>query len=114
MSCIRNLTVSIFNQRLHVLPVILTHYLNDDFGCNLVNVSLGTNKPNCDHCQDNPRRKCKECSCHECGSKDNPDKTLLCDECDMAYHIFCLDPPLESIPDVDEWSVRGISDVGEG
>jgi len=29
----------------------------------------------------------------------------MCDECDMAYHIFCLDPPLESIPDVDEWYV---------
>ena len=39
----------------------------------------------------------------QCGGKDNPEKQLLCDECDLAYHIYCLDPPLETIPDDDEW-----------
>ena len=29
----------------------------------------------------------------------------LCDECDMAYHLWCLEPALESIPDCDEWLV---------
>lgn len=62
-----------------------------------------TTTPNCDRCKDNPRRKCKYCACHVCGSKDDEDKTLLCDECDMAFHIYCLDPPMASIPDVDEW-----------
>ncbi|KAK3723807.1 hypothetical protein QZH41_019484, partial [Actinostola sp. cb2023] len=38
-----------------------------------------------------------------CGGKENPDKQILCDECDLAYHIYCLDPPLEEIPDVDDW-----------
>ncbi|XP_071548103.1 E3 ubiquitin-protein ligase UHRF1-like [Panulirus ornatus] len=61
------------------------------------------NAPNCSTCKDNPRRKCKECGCHECGGKENPDKQLMCDECDLAFHIFCLSPPMESIPDVDEW-----------
>jgi hypothetical protein len=26
---------------------------------------------------------------------------LLCDGCDDAYHMFCLDPPLKSIPEGD-------------
>ncbi|XP_030852333.1 E3 ubiquitin-protein ligase UHRF1 isoform X2 [Strongylocentrotus purpuratus] len=62
-----------------------------------------TTTPNCAHCKDNPRRKCKHCACHMCGNKEDDDKTLLCDECDMPFHIYCLDPPMESIPDVDEW-----------
>ncbi|XP_074640769.1 E3 ubiquitin-protein ligase UHRF1-like [Tubulanus polymorphus] len=61
------------------------------------------NKPNCDECQDNPRRKCKFCSCSTCGGKSDPEKQILCDECDQAFHIFCLDPPLTDIPEEDEW-----------
>ena len=60
-------------------------------------------KPDCDWCKDNSRRKCKHCACSVCGGKDSPDKQILCDECDMAYHLWCLFPALESIPDVDEW-----------
>lgn len=60
-------------------------------------------KPDCDWCKDNPRRKCKHCACSVCGGKENPDKQILCDECDMAYHLWCLSPPLSSVPDVDEW-----------
>ncbi|XP_064113052.1 E3 ubiquitin-protein ligase UHRF1-like [Macrobrachium nipponense] len=61
------------------------------------------NAPNCNTCKDNPRRKCKDCGCHECGGKDNPGKQLMCDECNSAFHIYCLNPPLEAIPDVEEW-----------
>ncbi|XP_076055411.1 E3 ubiquitin-protein ligase UHRF1-like [Oratosquilla oratoria] len=61
------------------------------------------NAPNCSHCKDLPQRRCKECGCYECGKKDSPDKQIMCDECDMAFHIYCLSPPLESIPDVEEW-----------
>jgi RecJ-like exonuclease len=60
-------------------------------------------KPDCDHCKDNPRRKCKHCACSVCGGKDNPDKQILCDECDMAYHLWCLVPSLDSVPDTDDW-----------
>ena len=60
-------------------------------------------KPDCDWCKDNPRRKCKHCACSVCGGKDTPDKQILCDECDMAYHLWCLSPPLDTVPDVDEW-----------
>ncbi|GAB1600400.1 E3 ubiquitin-protein ligase UHRF1-like [Argonauta hians] len=61
------------------------------------------NKPECDHCNDNPRRKCRHCACSVCGGKNDPEKQILCDECDVAYHIDCLKPPLEKIPDDDEW-----------
>ncbi|GFG31103.1 hypothetical protein Cfor_04602 [Coptotermes formosanus] len=61
------------------------------------------NAPSCPRCHDNPRTKCKECSCFVCGGKDDPGTQLLCDECNMAFHIRCLNPPLESVPDCDEW-----------
>jgi len=70
----------------------------------LVNPS-GLNKPECDHCSDNPKRKCKFCACCVCGDKRDPDRQLMCDECDAAYHLECLSPPLDEIPDVEEWSV---------
>ncbi|KAL5021077.1 hypothetical protein ScPMuIL_000232 [Solemya velum] len=62
-----------------------------------------TNKPECDHCKDNPRRKCKFCACCVCGGKHDPDKQILCDECNQAYHLTCLSPALKSIPEEDEW-----------
>lgn len=27
---------------------------------------------------------------------------MLCDHCDAAHHIYCLDPPLEKVPE-DAW-----------
>jgi E3 ubiquitin-protein ligase UHRF1 len=60
-------------------------------------------KPDCDYCKDNMSRQCKYCACSVCGGKHEPDKQLLCDECDSAFHIWCLDPPLDVIPDTDEW-----------
>ena len=60
-------------------------------------------KPDCDYCKDNPRKKCKSCACSVCGGKDSPDKQILCDECDMAYHLWCLTPKLDAVPDDEEW-----------
>lgn len=57
----------------------------------------------CTSCNDNPRKKCKDCSCATCGGKQNPDVIVLCDECDSGFHIQCLDPPLSEIPDTDHW-----------
>ncbi|XP_076819888.1 E3 ubiquitin-protein ligase UHRF1-like [Clavelina lepadiformis] len=60
-------------------------------------------EPDCTHCGDNPHRKCKECGCHVCGEKRAFDRTLLCDECNLPFHTFCLDPPLEELPSDDDW-----------
>ena len=62
-------------------------------------------KPDCDHCKDDHEKKCKFCACSICGGKQHPDKQILCDECDMAYHLWCLDPPLIDLPDDEDWYV---------
>ena len=38
--------------------------------------------------------------CCACGSARDSDKMLLCDgdHCELAYHTYCLVPPLDSIP----------------
>lgn len=69
---------------------------------------LGSNGPECKLCKDDPKKNCRSCNCHICGIKQDPDKQLLCDECDMAYHIYCLNPPLTSIPEDEDWSVTVI------
>uniref|UniRef100_A0A663MYX2 E3 ubiquitin-protein ligase UHRF n=1 Tax=Athene cunicularia TaxID=194338 RepID=A0A663MYX2_ATHCN len=63
----------------------------------------GQNGPVCKACKDNPNKTCRICACHICGGKQDPDKQLMCDECDMAFHIYCLNPPLSSIPDDEDW-----------
>ncbi|XP_015221250.2 E3 ubiquitin-protein ligase UHRF1 isoform X2 [Lepisosteus oculatus] len=62
-----------------------------------------SNGPECKHCKDNPQKSCRMCNCHVCGVKQDPDKQLLCDECDMAFHTYCLNPPLTSIPEDEDW-----------
>ncbi|XP_026178762.1 E3 ubiquitin-protein ligase UHRF1 [Mastacembelus armatus] len=66
-----------------------------------------SNGPECKHCKDNPNKNCQWCNCHICGIKQDPDKQLLCDECDMAYHTYCLNPPLTSIPEDEDWYCPG-------
>ncbi|NXP59356.1 UHRF1 ligase, partial [Chloropsis cyanopogon] len=70
-------------------------------------ISSGTPKrqsgPVCKACKDNPNKTCRVCACHICGGKQDPDKQLMCDECDMAFHIYCLKPPLSRIPDDEDW-----------
>jgi len=64
---------------------------------------IGQSGPVCKACKDNPNKTCRICACHICGGKQDPDKQLMCDECDMAFHIYCLNPPLSSIPDDEDW-----------
>uniref|UniRef100_A0A8C8ZZP3 E3 ubiquitin-protein ligase UHRF n=1 Tax=Prolemur simus TaxID=1328070 RepID=A0A8C8ZZP3_PROSS len=59
--------------------------------------------PSCKHCKDDMSKLCRVCACHVCGGREDPDKQLMCDECDMAFHIYCLCPPLSSVPSEDEW-----------
>uniref|UniRef100_A0A8D3DDP9 E3 ubiquitin-protein ligase UHRF n=1 Tax=Scophthalmus maximus TaxID=52904 RepID=A0A8D3DDP9_SCOMX len=67
----------------------------------------GSNGPECKHCKDDLKKNCRWCNCHICGIKQDPDKQLLCDECDMAYHTYCLNPPLTSIPEDEDWYCPG-------
>ena len=36
--------------------------------------------------------------CESCGMEDDVEELLICNSCGLAYHIFCLIPPLQSIP----------------
>ncbi|XP_038615111.1 tyrosine-protein kinase BAZ1B isoform X2 [Tachyglossus aculeatus] len=40
--------------------------------------------------------------CKVCRKKGEDDKLILCDECNKAFHLFCLRPALYEIPD-GEW-----------
>ncbi|KAF9236221.1 PLU-1-like protein-domain-containing protein [Melanogaster broomeanus] len=37
-------------------------------------------------------------SCEVCQKKNHDEEMLLCDGCDCGFHMFCLDPPLTTIP----------------
>ncbi|KAI9635430.1 PLU-1-like protein-domain-containing protein [Dioszegia hungarica] len=41
--------------------------------------------------------------CEVCRKGNFAEKILLCDGCDRGFHIFCLDPPLASVPANEEW-----------
>ena len=47
--------------------------------------------------------ECEWCACRGCYTKipGKDEMTLLCDGCDAAWHIFCLDPPLREVPEGD-------------
>ncbi|XP_053321977.1 E3 ubiquitin-protein ligase UHRF2 [Spea bombifrons] len=59
--------------------------------------------PECKHCKADPDVECRFCSCYICGGKQDAHMQLLCDECNMAYHIYCLNPPLSKIPEDEDW-----------
>jgi hypothetical protein len=53
----------------------------------------------CNFCKDDPSVPiCVFCACRVCFGKHEKSKLLLCDRCDDEYHIFCLKPPLASVP----------------
>lgn len=48
--------------------------------------------------------QCIECkSCGICGTSDDDDQLLFCDDCDRGYHMYCLNPPLAE-PPAGSWS----------
>lgn len=40
--------------------------------------------------------------CEACGRTEDADVMLLCDKCNKGFHMFCLQPPLDEVPD-DDW-----------
>lgn len=57
----------------------------------------------CSDCNDDQTKECKECGCKVCGGKHDSHHLLLCDECNSAFHLQCLNPPLTALPSDDYW-----------
>ncbi|MBN3314009.1 REQU protein, partial [Atractosteus spatula] len=50
------------------------------------------------------RWQCIECKCcNICGTSENDDQLLFCDDCDRGYHMYCLSPPMSEPPE-GSWS----------
>uniref|UniRef100_A0A8C5HGZ4 Zinc finger protein DPF3-like n=1 Tax=Gouania willdenowi TaxID=441366 RepID=A0A8C5HGZ4_GOUWI len=48
--------------------------------------------------------QCIECkSCSLCGTSENDDQLLFCDDCDRGYHMYCLKPQMTQPPE-GSWS----------
>lgn len=47
--------------------------------------------------------------CRICGNDDDHTSLMLCEGCNDEYHIYCLDPPLRSVPDEDWFCRKSLS-----
>ncbi|KAJ0183051.1 hypothetical protein K1T71_001027 [Dendrolimus kikuchii] len=48
--------------------------------------------------------------CEVCRSTDNEETMLLCDGCDLGYHMHCLTPPLLEVP-INQWLCPDCDDL---
>ncbi|KAK6190909.1 hypothetical protein SNE40_002675 [Patella caerulea] len=46
-------------------------------------------------------KSAENAKCKICRKKDNDDRLLLCDECNQAFHMYCLRPALRDVPKGD-------------
>lgn len=48
--------------------------------------------------------------CEVCGRSGDEESMLLCDGCDLGYHMQCLSPPLTEVP-IDQWYCPSCNDL---
>nr|XP_053653886.1 histone-lysine N-methyltransferase 2C-like isoform X6 [Cherax quadricarinatus] len=43
--------------------------------------------------------RCLDCTvCEGCGERNDEARLVLCEDCDISYHIYCMKPPLDHVP----------------
>ncbi|XP_023327298.1 zinc finger protein ubi-d4 [Eurytemora carolleeae] len=58
--------------------------------------------------------QCIECkTCTLCGTSENDDQLLFCDDCDRGFHMYCLVPPMKIAPE-GSWSCHICMDIFHG
>lgn len=50
--------------------------------------------------------------CIVCNEMGDWGRMLLCDGCGKGYHLYCLKPPLEEVPEVEVWVCTGCASEG--
>lgn len=51
---------------------------------------------------DEPSEFLESLYCQVCGTGLDEEILLLCDNCNLGFHIYCMDPPLNSVP-TEDW-----------
>ncbi|KAI7861114.1 PLU-1-like protein-domain-containing protein [Circinella umbellata] len=51
-------------------------------------------------------------ACEICNSGENEEEILLCDGCDRGYHMYCLSPPLNTVPKSDWYCFKCLTAAG--
>ncbi|KAJ9264633.1 transcriptional regulator family: ARID/BRIGHT [Paecilomyces variotii] len=62
--------------------------------------------------QNNGNRRTGD-KCESCGKTDDRPSILLCDSCENGYHRYCLDPPINSVPEYDWHCPKCLVGTGE-
>ena len=39
--------------------------------------------------------------CPACNSGDREESMVICDKCEQGFHLYCLSPPLSTVPEGD-------------
>mmetsp|Transcript_17116 Transcript_17116/g.34835 ORF Transcript_17116/g.34835 Transcript_17116/m.34835 type:complete len:342 (+) Transcript_17116:83-1108(+) len=69
--------------------------------------ATGTVEDGEDEQEDEEEEEDDDDPCEICQLDRNRHKQLECDECKKGFHLYCLDPPLETLPVEDEWFCPG-------
>ncbi|KAI8583625.1 hypothetical protein K450DRAFT_222031 [Umbelopsis ramanniana AG] len=87
--------------------------INKDGGMKRVKKEAETNEDDDDENERDSSSPGRGEICEICNIGENEDEILLCDGCDRGYHMYCLDPPLNSIPRTEWYCVKCLTAAGE-